>query len=91
LAMQAGFFSLSSSELLLEVVNEDGRTTRSTRSEANDRDGLMVGWPKTSRRGTTSSGTVKLKGRRGLAMATPREGFPFIPQQKHNSHPNWLR
>jgi hypothetical protein len=37
-----GFFSRSSSELLLEVVDEEWR---------DDRDGLVVVWPKTSRRG----------------------------------------
>jgi hypothetical protein len=35
-----GCFSRSSSELLLEVVDEDGGIVRSARSGANDRDGL---------------------------------------------------
>jgi hypothetical protein len=46
---------------LLEVVNEDGGTTRSVRSGADDRDGLVAGWPKTSRRETKSGGAVELK------------------------------
>jgi hypothetical protein len=45
------------------------------------RDGLVVGWPKTSRR-DKSGGTVELENRRDLAMATPREGFPFYTSTK---------
>jgi hypothetical protein len=48
--MQAGFFSRYSPELLLEVVDEDDRTTRSVRSRADDRDGRVAGWPKSSQR-----------------------------------------
>jgi hypothetical protein len=42
------FFSRSSLELLLEVANEDERTTFLARSRADDRDGLVAGWTKTS-------------------------------------------
>jgi hypothetical protein len=43
---------------------------------------LVVGWPKTSRsEKNKSGGTVELESRRDLAMATLREGFPFIPER----------
>jgi hypothetical protein len=41
-----------------------------------------VGWPKTSRsEKNKSGGTVELESGRDLAMATLREGFPFIPER----------
>jgi hypothetical protein len=43
-----GFFSRSSSELLLEVVDEDGEAACSASGQSNDRGELVVGWPKTS-------------------------------------------
>jgi hypothetical protein len=46
-----GFFSRSSSELLMEVVDEDGETACLASGRSNGRDGLVAGWPKTSRRG----------------------------------------
>jgi hypothetical protein len=46
-----GFFSRSSSELLLEVVDEDGEIACSASEQSNGRDGLVAGWPKTSWRG----------------------------------------
>jgi hypothetical protein len=72
----------------MEVVDEDGETACSASGQSNGRDGLVAGWPKTNRREYKSGGTVELENRRDLAMATPREGFPFIPQQKRNGHPN---
>jgi hypothetical protein len=43
----------SSSELLLEVVDEDGETACSMSGRSNGRNGLVAGWPKTSQRGKT--------------------------------------
>jgi hypothetical protein len=37
-----GLFSRSSSELLLEVVDEDGKTTCSASGQSNGRDGLVA-------------------------------------------------
>jgi hypothetical protein len=52
------------------------------RSEADDRDGLVAGWPKTSRKGKQRAIALSSsKVRHDLAMATLREGFPFIPPQ----------
>jgi hypothetical protein len=47
-------------ELLLEDVNEDGETACSARAEQQLRR-LVAGWPKTSRRGSKSGGTVELE------------------------------
>jgi hypothetical protein len=41
--MELGFFSWSSFELLLEVVDEDSETACSMRGRSNGRDGLVVG------------------------------------------------
>jgi hypothetical protein len=49
--MELGFFSRSSSKLLLEVVGEDGESACSMSGKSNDRDGLVAGWPKTRQRG----------------------------------------
>jgi hypothetical protein len=45
-------------ELLLEVVDEDSETACSVSGRSNDRDGLVAGWPKTSRRGKTRAVTL---------------------------------
>jgi hypothetical protein len=50
LTMQAGILLWSSSELLLEVVDKDRGIACSARSGADDRAGLVAGWPKTTRR-----------------------------------------
>jgi hypothetical protein len=41
--MQLGFFSRSSPELLLEVVDEDGGMACSARGRSNGRDGIVAG------------------------------------------------
>jgi hypothetical protein len=61
LAMQAAFFSRSSSELLLEVVDESNRAAFSARSGANYRDGWWWVCQKLARGETKSSDAVKLK------------------------------
>jgi hypothetical protein len=38
-------------ELLLEFVDEDGETACSVSGRSNNEDGLVAGWPETSRRG----------------------------------------
>jgi hypothetical protein len=48
-------------ELLLEVVDEDGESVCSVSGRSNSGDGLVAGWPKTSRRGSKSGGTVELE------------------------------
>jgi hypothetical protein len=79
-------------ELLLEVVDEDGETPCSVSGRSNNGDELVAGWPKTSRRGENKSGgNVELESKRDLAMAAPREGFPFYSSTERNGHPNRLR
>jgi hypothetical protein len=88
--MELGFFSRSSSKLPLEVVGEDGESACSMSGRSNDGEGLVAWWPKTSRR-DKSGGTVELEIWQDLAMATPREGFPFYSSTERNDHPNRLR
>jgi hypothetical protein len=59
--MQAGFFSRSSSEHLLEVADEDGGAACSARSRANDRDGWWRVCQKLAGEETKSGGAVELK------------------------------
>jgi hypothetical protein len=51
----------------------------------------VAGWPKLAEGENKSSETIELESRRDLAMATPQEGSPLIPQRKSNGHPNRLR
>jgi hypothetical protein len=72
-----GFFSRSSSELLLEVVDEDDEIACSASGRSNGRDGLVAGWPKLAGGENKSGDTVELESKRDLVMATTREGFPL--------------
>jgi hypothetical protein len=58
-----GFFSSSSSKILLQVVDGDGRTPRSASEQSNGRGELVAGWPKLAGERMKSDGTVELKGR----------------------------
>jgi hypothetical protein len=68
-------FFRPTSELLLNVVNEDGGTTCSVRNETDGRDGLVAGGPKTSWRGNKRD--VELGRMRGLVSAVLGKGLPF--------------
>jgi hypothetical protein len=50
----------------------------------------VAGWPKLAEGESKSGDTVKFESRRDLAMATPREGFPFYSSTERNGHPNRL-
>jgi hypothetical protein len=78
-------------ELLLEVVDEDGKAVCSLRGRRNNGGGLVAGWPKLAEGENKSGGTVELEIWRDLAIATPREGFPFYSLTERNGHPNCLR
>jgi hypothetical protein len=79
-------------KLVLEVVDENGETACSASGKSNGKYGLVASWPKTSRSGKIESGgNVGLENMRDLAMATPREGFPFYSSVERNGHPNRLR
>jgi hypothetical protein len=79
--MQAGFFSRSSFELLLEVADE----TEGQLAQRGAEQMMKMGWWRVSQqlaRGKNKSGViVELETRQELAMKTLREGFFFIPQQ----------
>jgi hypothetical protein len=68
------FFSRSSPELLLEVVDEDGRQlVRGVGGETAKMDWWRVG-QKLAGEKNKGGGTVELESRRDLAMATLRKG-----------------
>jgi hypothetical protein len=71
------FFFRPTSELLLDVVNEDGGTTCSVWNGKDGRDGLVAGGPKTSWRENKSDGDVELGRMRGLVLAVLGKGLPF--------------
>jgi hypothetical protein len=50
----------------------------------------VAGWPKLAEGESKSGDTVKFESRRDLAMATPREGFPFYSSTERNGDPNRL-
>jgi hypothetical protein len=82
------FFSRPTSELLLDVVDEDGGTTCLAGIREDRRDGLVTGWPRTSRRENKSDGDVELGRMGGLVLAIPTEGFFLWSQRGCNGHPN---
>jgi hypothetical protein len=77
-------------ELPLEVGDEDGEIAWSVSGRSNSRGGLVAGWPKLAEGENKSGDTDKFESRRDLAMATPREGFPFYSSTERNNHPNHL-
>jgi hypothetical protein len=78
-------------ELLLEVINEDNEPACSVSGRSNNGDGLVAGWPKLAEGENKSGDIVELESRRDLAIATPREGFPFYSSTECNGHPNQPR
>jgi hypothetical protein len=78
-------------EPLLEVVDEDSETACSVSGQSNNGDGLVAGWPKLAGEKNKSGDTVEFESGRDLAIATPREGFPFYSSTERNDHPNRLR
>jgi hypothetical protein len=70
-------FFRPTSELLLDVVDEDGGIACSARNGTDGRDGLVAGWPKTSWRENKSDGDVELGRIRCLVSAVLGKGLPF--------------
>jgi hypothetical protein len=88
--MQLGFFSRSSFELLLEVVDKDDETACSASGRSNSRAGLVAGWPKTSRRGKRAATLSSSKTGETWQWQHRGRVSLFIPQRKNNCHPNRL-
>jgi hypothetical protein len=65
-------------QLLLEVVEEDGKTTCSASGWSNGRDGLVAGWPKTSRRGKQEWWRCRARKQARLGNGNTAGGFPFL-------------
>jgi hypothetical protein len=68
----------STSELLLDVVNEDGGTTCSVRKGTNGRDALVTGWRKSNWERTRVVGMSSSGGYEALVSAVPGNRFPFL-------------
>jgi hypothetical protein len=85
------FFSRSSSEVLLEVVDKYGKTACSTSGWSNNGDGLVVGWPKLTKGNTRTVALLSLKTGEARQWRHRRWVSLFIAQRKCNGHPNRLR
>jgi hypothetical protein len=87
------FFSWSSSKLLLEVVDEDGGIACSTRSEADNRDGLVAVWPKTSRRENKEQWWCRARKEARLGNENTVGGLSFFSstQPQQSSRTIWGR
>jgi hypothetical protein len=68
-------------QLLLEVVDEDGKTACPVSEQSNNGIGLVAGWPKLAGGENKSGDTDNFESRRDLAMATRRRVSLFIAQR----------
>jgi hypothetical protein len=69
-------FFRSISELILDVVDEDGGTTCLARNGTDGRDALVVGWPKSNWERTRVVGMPSSNGHKAFAGVMV-QGFPF--------------
>jgi hypothetical protein len=76
LAWLESFFR-STSELLLDDVDEDRGTTCSARNGTDGRDALVAGWPKSNWEGTRVVGMPSSDGRGAFVSAVLGKGLPF--------------
>jgi hypothetical protein len=74
-------FFRSTSELLLDVVDEDGGTTCSARNGTDGRDALVAGWPKSNGEGTRVVGMPSSDGHEACAGVLV-QGFPKRPLRR---------
>jgi hypothetical protein len=70
------FFRLTS-ELLLDVVDEDGGIACSTRNGTYGRDGLVEGWPRLARGRTRAVVMPSWDGYEAFVSAVLAKGLPF--------------
>jgi hypothetical protein len=75
-AWLASFFR-STSELLLDVVDEDGGTACSARNGTDGRDALVAVWPRLARGKTRAVVMPSSDGRGAFASAVLGKGLPF--------------
>jgi hypothetical protein len=70
------FFFRSTPELLLDVVDEDGRTTCSARNDTDGRDALVARWPKLAGGKTITVAMSSSDGNGAFASAVLGRRFP---------------
>jgi hypothetical protein len=70
-------FFRSTSELLFDVVDEDGGTTGSARNGIDGRDGLVVGWPRLAGRRTRAMVMPSSDGYEAFVSVLMGKGLPF--------------
>jgi hypothetical protein len=78
------------SELPLDVVDEDEETTCSARNRTAGRDGLVAGWLETSWRGTRAMVMSSSDGYEASIGGSGQKGFPFMAAAGCNGHLNQL-
>jgi hypothetical protein len=89
------FFFRSTSELLLDVVGEDGRTACSARNGTDGKDALVGVWPRLAGGRTRAVVMSSSDGNGAFASAVLGKGFPFITaaglQRSFNHLGIWCR
>jgi hypothetical protein len=82
-------FFWSTSEHLLDVVDEDGGTACAARNETDGRDALVAGWPKSNWERTRVMGMPSSDGYEAFVSAVLGKGLPFLwPLWGCNGHLN---
>jgi hypothetical protein len=76
--LELGFFSRSSSGLLLEVVDEDGETACLMSGRSNNGDGLVECWPKLAGEEKQERRHCRARKQARLSNGNNAEGFPFL-------------
>jgi hypothetical protein len=89
------FFFWSTSDLLLDVVDEDGGTTCLARNGIDGRDALVAKFPRLAGGKTRAVVMSSSDGHGAFASAVLGKGFPFITAaglQRSSNHPGiWCR
>jgi hypothetical protein len=70
-------FFRSTSELLLDVVDEDGGTTCAARNQIDGRDSLVAGWPRLAGGREKAVGLPSSDGHEAFISAVLGKGLPF--------------
>jgi hypothetical protein len=79
-------FFRPTSELLLDVVDEDGGTACSARDRTAGRDGLVAGWPRLAGGRTRAVVMPGSDGHEAFVSAVLGKGFPFMATAGCNGH-----
>jgi hypothetical protein len=75
-------FFRSTSELLLDVVDEDGGTACAARNETDGRDALVAGWLRLAGGRAKAVGLPSSDGHEAFISAVLGKGFPFYDRRE---------